>query len=290
MLNSLADHFFVGFAFRKQRIEQLFPVGFLLYPIAAVGLYLFPHFFIPVYRRDDGLLAGADNPLVKHSPVDDHLYGCFHIHVGVDDGLHVSLTDTIGGFPAGIGGFHHARPPGCHNDIDILHQQLCSLNTRPVYVLDEVLGSTKLRNAFIPLIDKIFCCLFSSRMRCNNNGVPALDCSHGICHRSDLRICSWLYGTDHAYRLGNFNNAGLLIFTDNSDRLFIFETVPHNTSFPEVLFCLVLEPAHAGFLHRHFRQLFSIIKHVFGNLPDNPVDLDLIKRLDFFQGLSGFLN
>ena len=122
MLRALAHGVLVHLAAGEDHVADGVDLLGLLHIVSAVLLEGLDHVVIHGGGGDGGLLAGADDAVVKRSALEDLRHCDGDIHAAVNDALHVADADAVGGLAAGIGGSDHGHAAGGDDHVDLLHQ------------------------------------------------------------------------------------------------------------------------------------------------------------------------
>ena len=274
--------------------DEVFEHGFFFFvgEVHAVGFELFDQLFINLFVGNDGLFAGANHAVVERLGHHDVVCRLLDVCRFFDIGRHVARPDAERGFAAGISGFHHRIAAGRQNrrHARMFHQRGSAFHRRFFNPLDAVFRRAGGNRSIAHDLGGVGGTLLGGRVERENNRIAGFQRNQGFENGGGSRIGGRHDTADDPDRIGDFGNAGYIVFADDAHGFQIAQAAYHIFAGKQVFGCLVFKYTASRFFDRVHGEYTMFVQRGNRGFGDNIVDLLLIQRAEFFQSLQTSFN
>ena len=166
----------------------------------------------------DGVLRRAEHAVVEGLAGDDVAHGLLHVRGALDERRRVARADAVRRLAGAVGGSHQAHAAGRqnHRDVAVLHQLLRALERDRRHPVDGAGWRAGSPRRFLHDLGDARDALDRRGMRAEDDRAARLDGDQDLVDGRRRRVRRGHDGRDHAERLGDLDDAAVLVAGDDA--------------------------------------------------------------------------
>ena len=274
--------------------DEVFEHGFFFFvgEVHAVGFELFDQLFINLFVSDDGLFAGANHAVVERFGHHDVVCRLLDVCRFFDIGRHVARPDAERGFAAGISGFHHRIAAGRQNrrHARMLHQRRSAFHRRFFNPLDAVFRRAGGNCGIAHDLGGVGGTLLGGRVERENNRIAGFQRNKGFENGGGSRIGGRHDTADDPDRIGDFGNAGYIVFADDAHGFQIAQAAHDVFAGKQVFGRLIFKYTASRFFDRVHGEYTMFVQRGNGGFGNDIINLLLIQLAKLVQRAQTLFN